>query len=366
MLPLAEHIGISLIFLYISLASIWLPVGLLLAGIILLMLLYQQIKKRLINDADQQLKVLLRDKLREVAIKNQEILQQSELLQLEKDRAENINEALELTLQQVQAKNEEIAHINEKVASGLRYARRIQKATFPPYTWFKSIFEDSFILYKPLDMVSGDLYWMHTTPNEISLAVMDCTGHGVSAAFMGLIGHGHLNAAIQSSVPLSPGYTLTMVDHAITNQLKHETTGLDVPDGIEMLLLSFTPDLSQLYFAGAHRPLYLVRVGELLEFKGKNYSVAGNKLLKGSKDFDTLHVPIQSGDMLYLSTDGFSGQLGGPNHTTFKSRHLKTLLTEIAHLPVNAQKIKLKEALSAWKNNGAQTDDILIIGIRIP
>lgn len=314
----------------------------------------------------QALESELKERLRELQAKNNQVLQQSELLALEKDRAEAINDTLNETLYQIKEQHKIIQDSNLKLTAGIRYATRIQKAILPAHRRFKNLFPDSFVFFRPRDLVSGDFYWMGERDNIVCLALADCTGHGVPGAFMSLIGHGHFNRAFNEYGLTDPGQMLSWLDQHMTSLLVRDDMGVEPADGMEVALLTFDLASRRMYFSGARRPIYIMRQGQLIEVKGSSYSVGGNRPISGSKNFPTHELELQDDDMVYMFSDGFVGQLGGETGTTFKSKRLKQILADVSPLPAEKQKVLLRQQLLEWMGKDyQQTDDVLVIGLRI-
>lgn len=212
--------------------------------------------------------------------------------------------------------------------------------------------------------MSGDFYWIHTTHEGVILTVADCTGHGVPGAFMSLIGNDLLNQIVIERGIRDPAQILTELDAGIVAALGQKTDHelVRVHDGLDAGILCLTPDRRQACYAGARRPLYLVRQGGLTEIKGNLRSVGGTG--RREARFTSHHVPLETGTMLYLTTDGFADQ-SDPQGKKYGTRRLKSLLCELAAQPVEAQCARLEQVLHEHAGTERLRDDVTIVGLRI-
>ena len=261
---------------------------------------------------------------------------------------------------EVVQKSMEIEAKNRDITASIRYAERIQRAMLPR----EGLFNDTFVLYMPKDIVSGDFYWMWDNGELAFIAACDCTGHGVPGAFMSIIGHNSLNKIVKESGVISPGAILDQLNDEVVKALmqrKEET----INDGMDLALIAFDRKKFTLEFAGAYNPLYVVRNGKLTTYKGDRFPIGMSSLIV-KKSFATRQVDIEPGDMLYMCSDGYADQFGTPDSKKYKSGNVKKLLTEIWQLPVSEQRTRLKNEIIAWKGDLPQVDDIMFIGTKIP
>ena len=269
-----------------------------------------------------------------------------------------LEEKVKARTEEVVAQKEELAQKNKDITDSIRYAKRIQFAILPP----KSPFPDTFIFFKPKDIVSGDFYWFTEVEGKEFIAAVDCTGHGVPGAFMSIIGHNSLNRIVNQYGILEPGKILSELNREVVETLHHSSDDGDVTDGMDLALITFDKANMQIEYAGAYNSMYLVRKGELQETKADRMPIG---LAAGKdKQFTTQRVQVEKGDMVYLFSDGFADQFGGEKLKKFKSSNLKDLFVDIADKAVNRQRDILEEALEKWRGNVEQIDDILIIGRR--
>lgn len=259
---------------------------------------------------------------------------------------------------EVVAQKEELAQKNKDITDSITYAKRIQFAILPP----KSPFPDTFILFKPKDIVSGDFYWFTEVEGREYIAAVDCTGHGVPGAFMSIIGHNSLNKIVNQYGILEPGKILSELNREVVETLHHTREEGDVYDGMDLSLITFNKKKMEIEYAGAYNSMYLVRNGELLETKADRQPIG---LAAGvDKTFNTRVVKVQQDDLVYLFSDGYADQFGGEKLKKFKSKNMKELLLQISGESIERQRQILDESIEKWRGNVEQIDDILVIGRR--
>jgi len=260
------------------------------------------------------------------------------------------------------SQKEEIEIINKNLTDSINYAERIQSAMFPSKDVLSEDLFEYFILFKPLDIVSGDFYWFRRNNNSIYAAAADCTGHGVPGAFMSILGLTSLNELTHNPVALNANDVLTKMKAHVIKTLNQTQDYTSARDGMEMALFILDLESHKLQFSGARRPLYHVRENQLSE-------LAGDRMPLGISDdgeslFTNKEIEIRKDDIVYLFSDGYVDQLGGPDRKTFKTKKFKDMLLSNCHLPMNEQKEVLNTTLEEWKGNVEQIDDILVIGIK--
>ncbi len=263
----------------------------------------------------------------------------------------------------------EISHTNQQITDSLRYAQDIQEVILPETAEMQQLFKDHFVIFRPKDFVSGDYYWVKQKEQRRYIAVADCTGHGVPGAFMSMIGTTLLNQIIDQ-VEDSPEVLVEILNQlhsGIRKALKQEITGND--DGMDLvlcLLETIDEEQTRVSFAGVKRPLYYTRKGKLREVRGTNKTIGGRIKREGkkSRQFEQHEGILYTGDMCYLTTDGFVDQ-ASPEHVKFGSIRFRELLEQIHPLPPNEQKLRLEQALFDHQRDEEQRDDITLIGIRV-
>jgi serine phosphatase RsbU (regulator of sigma subunit) len=262
-------------------------------------------------------------------------------------------------------RNEElIRKKNKDITDSINYARRLQYAILPDEKVVASGLPESFFLYKPKDIVSGDFYWFHkkASSNMSILAAVDCTGHGVPGAFMSMIGNFHLSSIVIDQGITDPAEILSLLDKKVCIALRQESEEAVTKDGMEVSLCMIDHDKLEIHFVSAMRPLYIFRKGEFVEIKGNKFSIGG---FMPDKKFTSHTVQLDHGDTFYLTSDGYADQTGGDMGKKFMSRKLKELLASIQEHSMDDQKKILEEAFEKWKGNYEQVDDVMLIGVKM-
>ncbi|EAY25999.1 GAF domain-containing SpoIIE family protein phosphatase [Microscilla marina] len=258
----------------------------------------------------------------------------------------------------------ELEKKNKDITASIEYAQRIQEAILPSSDMLKG-FLQHFVLYHPKDIVSGDFYWMTEKNEHTFVAAVDCTGHGVPGAFMSLIGYSQLNKIIIEQGAVRPDEILTKLDAGVSEALRQQEGKSKSRDGMDLGLIALNIYEKKLSFAGAYRPMYLVRRGELLEYKGNSFSIGGNfKSKKKKKQFTQIDIELQNGDTIYIASDGYADQFGGPHNRKYMTKNFKRFLLTIQQFDLERQKEMLYHELRQWQGDHRQMDDILVIGLR--
>jgi serine phosphatase RsbU (regulator of sigma subunit)/Tfp pilus assembly protein PilF len=263
----------------------------------------------------------------------------------------------------LEQQKEEIQQKNILITDSIDYAKTIQEAVLPTSLEVKNLLPESFVLYKPKAIVSGDFYWLHTFNDRLICAVADCTGHGVPGAFMSLLGYNMLEDVVKTAPTISPGRLLDGLNQQVRTRLSGDDEDETIKHGMDISLIIIDKASNRLEYAGAHNPLYIVRGVELIELKADKIGIGANK--KPDVFFTNHHFELKKGDMIYLFTDGFPDQIGGPHRKKFYYPPFKNLLLANSSLDMLQQKAKLEEAHFSWlAGKYEQTDDILVMGIR--
>ena len=263
----------------------------------------------------------------------------------------------------LEQQNEKIEKQNKKITDSIEYAQRIQSALFPPVEKRKGILPDHFILHKPCDIVSGDFYWMAKKDKRVFIAVADCTGHGVPGALMSMLGVAILCETVNKKASIYASAILNQLRGRIIHSLHQRGRKDEARDGMEMALCIIDFEQLKIQFAGAYRPIYIIRKNELLEIKGDKMPIG----IHGGKrrTFTNHEVVLEQDDCIYLSTDGYADQLGGPKRKSFKAKYLKELLLNNHHLEMQEQHRILESTMEEWRGELEQIDDMLLLGIRV-
>ena len=258
----------------------------------------------------------------------------------------------------------EIEDQKKHIMDSIYYARRIQTAILPSFSILDKNFRDYFIFYLPKDIVSGDFYWMHETNGLFMIAAVDCTGHGVPGAFMSIVGFNQLNNAVNVKKALKASDILNELNTGVIATLNENTGETSIKDGMDMTLCVFDLKKNKVDFAGANNPIIIIRENKLVKYKGNRFPI-GAFLENQSQQFTNNEIELKKGDLIYMFSDGYADQFGGPENKKFFTKRFDSLLLGIHHLPMEEQKETLKSTLYEWMGTNGQVDDILVIGIKI-
>ena len=268
--------------------------------------------------------------------------------------------------------NKLIEEKTKDITDSIDYASRIQEAVIPSVELLKSGFSDAFVLARPKDIVSGDFWWCTERSangdnpsgrGEFFLAGADSTGHGVPGGFMSMLGSVYLFEIINERGVRSPEQILNRLRERVIHSLKRSGTNSSLKDGMDMVMCTFSPDRKTVKFACAMNPLWVIRKNAVIEYRADKFPVG--EYHGDMKDFTLLEHKAESGDMIYIFSDGYADQFGGSAGKKFKYKQLRDILCSIATLPCDEQRNRLEESFIEWKGNHEQVDDVLVIGIRI-
>lgn len=263
--------------------------------------------------------------------------------------------------------NEVIKNIFDKqrreLTESLQYASYIQKALLPTDQTLKRHFPDSFLLYLPRDIVSGDFYWLSRKKNLIYFAMADCTGHGVPGAFLSILGITFLNQVVDRNESCKADFVLNSLREYIMKALR-QTGGIkEQKDGIDMALCIVDCKKNLLQFAGAFNPMYIIKnESQLIEIPGDKMPIGVSA--EEETSFKNHEVELDEGDMIYLFTDGYADQFGGEKGKKFKFRPFRNLFLNISEFSVEKQKEALQKSHEDWRGKRNQLDDISVFGFR--
>jgi ligand-binding sensor domain-containing protein/serine phosphatase RsbU (regulator of sigma subunit) len=280
--------------------------------------------------------------------------------------AEEVHKATITILEQKKIVEEQKFVVEEKnkhITESINYAQRIQTAILPEHEYIKSLFNDYFIYYQPKEIVSGDFYWFGEQDDKIIVAAVDCTGHGVPGALMSMIGNTLLNEIINGKGITGSDEILNQLRNDIIYALKQKDTPESQKDGMDIALCIIDKKNKLLEFSGAHNSVYHFRNDDFTELKGDMQAIGYEKR---EKQLFTKHkLEFQSGDMLYLFTDGFADQKGGPDKKKFYYKPFRQLFATIKNEPMDRQQEILYETFNSWKGAVEQIDDVMVIGIQL-
>jgi ligand-binding sensor domain-containing protein/serine phosphatase RsbU (regulator of sigma subunit) len=267
-------------------------------------------------------------------------------------------EEIEIAHQKTQKQKSIIETAHTEIKDSMEYAKRIQSAILPPPRIVKEYLNESFILYKPKDIVAGDFYWMEQREGKTLFAAADCTGHGVPGAMVSVICNGALNRSVREFGLTDPGEVLGKVREIVIQEF--EKSDDEVKDGMDIALCSI--DGNKLKYAGAHNPLWLIRNGEIIETKADKQPIGKYDNLK---PYQSHSIDLEKGDSIYVFSDGYVDQFGGEKGKKFKAKAFRSLLLSIQDKSMDEQKALIDEAFESWRGSLEQIDDVCVIGVRM-
>lgn len=273
------------------------------------------------------------------------------------------SQTVEITKQkeEVEAQKERVLDLYQDLQSSIDYAQRLQETILPNDNFIREMFPDSFVFFRPKATVSGDFYWFAKRGNKKLFAAADCTGHGVPGAFMSLVGHNVLNQA--TKVYSKPSQILNSANRLSGEAMRSSDGEHFMRDGMDIALCSLDSETLELEFSGAHNPVYIIRNNEIIEIDSDPFSIG--TYVNNEKEFTNHIVQLEMGDCLYLFSDGYADQFGGPKGKKFMRKQFRTMLLQHNQLPMAEQKWRIAETLDRWRGEQDQIDDILVMGIRV-
>jgi serine phosphatase RsbU (regulator of sigma subunit) len=272
------------------------------------------------------------------------------VIEEQKQEVEQQKEVVEMAHAELEEKNQEIM-------DSITYAKRIQSAILPPAKVVKEYLQESFILYKPKDIVAGDFYWMEQRDGKVLFAAADCTGHGVPGAMVSVVCNNALNRSVREHGLTNPGEILNKTREIVIQEF--EKSDEEVKDGMDIALCSIEGNI--LKYAGAHNPLWIIRKGEIFETKANKQPIGK---FDNPLPYTTHSFELQKGDSIYIFSDGYVDQFGGEKGKKFKAKAFRELLLSIQDKSMEKQKIIINKAFESWRGNLEQIDDVCVIGVK--
>lgn len=296
-----------------------------------------------------------------------------------KKQKQHLENLVEERTQDLVEANKEVMAKNEEITSSIHYAERIQQSLLPKKKLFEKRFKDHFIIFMPRDIVSGDFFWAYERGSKVYISAVDCTGHGVPGAFMSMLGMSFLKEIVTRHKQAVPGKMLNDLRQQIITALQQEGTLGEAKDGMDMSLVSVDTKTLMLEYAGANNPIYIIREeDEPLEVfpaekcrkrSEKIFEITPNKMpiaiFEIMKDFDNVKVQLKPGDRVYLFSDGYPDQFGGPKNKKLMYPRLRNKIEEINPLTMEQQKEALMTLFKEWKGSENQIDDVTMIGFKV-
>lgn len=268
----------------------------------------------------------------------------------------------EQALEQIEKQKIELEIRDRNITDSLNYAQRIQEALLPSEDYFRKHFRDSFIFFRPKDIVSGDFYWIGEKGDKIFIVGADCTGHGVPGALMSMIGLEIIDKAINDDNIEIPSAILALLNKALEKTFSREKNiGTIIRDGMDIGLCVIDKSRKKVFYAGAFFPLYIIRDNSLIEIKGDKLIIGMNP---SGIQYTDHEVDLKNDDILYLFSDGYIDQFGGNENKKFMYRRFRYLLMTIHNFPVIDQKTILEDNIKTWMAGNPQLDDMMVIGFK--
>jgi len=280
-------------------------------------------------------------------------------------RTDAIQKEKKILEQKVAERTAELAEKNKDITSSIRYAKRIQQAILPTREQIQKHFPESFVLFKPKDIVSGDFYWFGEKNGRKIAACVDCTGHGVPGAFMSMIGTNLLNQIVLENGVTDAAAILSALNQGVRSALKQGVNNeIETTDGMDIALCSIDLNAREVQFSSALRHLIIISDNKMEKIVGNKFPIGGAQL-DTERIFTNHLIHLRKGDMIYMFSDGFADQFGGDKGKKFMIKQLHEILLSVHILPVKEQSPLLDRTLEDWKGNHSQVDDVLVIGIRV-
>ena len=293
------------------------------------------------------------------------------------EKNEELNQLVEeVTTQrnEIEKQKEIVEEVHREVSESINYATRLQGAILPEVMILEKYLSEHFVFFKPKDKVSGDFYWWSHIENHTVITAADCTGHGVPGAFMSMLGASFLREIVEKEFITHTGVILRKLRKEIIKALKQKGEMGEQKDGMDMAIISIDHETNIVQFSGANNPLYILsnrkldNLEPLKDFKNF-YEIKPDKMpiaiYEKMDNFTAHEIQLEKGDQLYMFSDGFADQFGGPKGKKFKYKPFKRLLSENRNRPMKEQKELLEIAFNDWKQGVEQIDDVLVIGIKI-
>jgi serine phosphatase RsbU (regulator of sigma subunit)/Tfp pilus assembly protein PilF len=283
------------------------------------------------------------------------ISKQKEIIEIQK-------EEVEIQKKEVEVQKDLVDHRNQEILDSITYARRLQQAILPQKKVINELLPDSFVLYKPKDIVAGDFYWIEHVGDKVIIAAADCTGHGVPGAMVSFVCVNALNRAVLEFGLIEPASILDKVSELVVGAFRRSED--QVKDGMDISLCVLDKKTLALQYAGAYNPIWILKQGaaEMDEYTATRQAV-GNVL--SPVPFISNTIPLSKGDTVYMFSDGYADQFGGEKGKKMKYSNFRKILLGINHLPMQEQSEKLDSSFESWRGELEQVDDVCVIGLRI-
>lgn len=306
------------------------------------------------------LSLALGDQIRFMKVEREKA-QERVILQLQENERlkDKVNRELE---EKVVERTKELNEKNKNIIDSINYAQRIQHAILPKEDVLAEVLKDYLLVYKPKDIVSGDFYWARQKGDLLFVSAVDCTGHGVPGAIMSIMAHNLLNYAVDEMDLTDPGKILEAMDQKLHERIQLDPDSFDDQFGMDLSLCVLNKNNNILSYAGAFNSVYIINSGEIMEITANRYPVGHYFFEPDNKVFDSQSVQLQPESRVFLFSDGFADQFGGPLNEKFMTPNFKELLSTTSSMTLKDQTLEINEAFEKWKGDNHQLDDVLVIG----
>lgn len=266
--------------------------------------------------------------------------------------------------EELEAQRDMLAEQQKHIMDSIQYSKRLQTAILPSHDFVHELFPDAFILYRPKDIISGDFYWFFRTGNKHYFSAIDCTGHGVPGALVSMVGQNWLNYAVKDLKLQKPSDILDALNDGVMTTFNERDDESSVKDGMDIALCCVDYKRMKLEYAGAYNPVIIISDGEINQIKGDKFPIGA--FFKGVRGkFANHELDVKKGDTVYVFSDGYADQFGGPDNFKFMTKRFRELLLEIHQKPMPEQLSILENNLIDWMGGLEQLDDVTVIGIKI-
>jgi serine phosphatase RsbU (regulator of sigma subunit) len=277
-------------------------------------------------------------------------------------RERDMKKKLAETIEELNATKIILDNQNKRITESINYSKKIQSAINPTEEDLQKHYPNSFILYLPKDVISGDFPWTYDNGDDFYVASVDCTGHGVPGAMMSMIGNLLLKQIVNDHSVQNPSEILKRLHEAVVKTLRQDESHSNSNDGMDMGLCRINKAKKEVSFSGAHRPLFLLRNGQVEIISGDKFPIGGMHY-RGKNNYTDFVFTYAEGDSIFLFTDGLPDQVGGTEKKKLMTKNVKTIIESKAGLKMDQLKAELGAFLLEWKGDNKQVDDILLIGI---
>ena len=297
-------------------------------------------------------------------LKNEILNQQKSEIQAQRDEIESQKNEIEIQKNIITEQWQEVENVNKNLIHSINYAQRIQRAALSKMEEVRAIFPESFVFYRPRDIVSGDFYRCGRCGKYAVMITADCTGHGIPGAFLSMLGLSGLKEFMVTEYDAeNPGTVLDRMKEFVKSTLVSSQKGKIMDDGMDMTICCYDFDKMVMHYAIAAQTAYIVRNGEAIKLKGDSMPVG--HYVREFDHFQNLSIDIQKGDIVYTFSDGIQDQLGGSDKRKFMIKNLVKLLVSISTEPIDTQAKLIEQAITTWRGNTPPVDDMTLVGIRV-